>query len=32
MGRTGNKDHPNVERPAKPTLPPLKPTDFVDGR
>jgi arylsulfatase A-like enzyme len=25
MGRTGNKDHPNIERPAKPTLAPLKP-------
>jgi arylsulfatase A-like enzyme len=25
MGRTGNKDHPNIERPEKPTLAPLKP-------
>lgn len=25
MGRTGNKDHPNIERPEMPTLPPLKP-------
>jgi arylsulfatase A-like enzyme len=25
QGRTGNKDHPNIERPDKPTLPPLKP-------
>ena len=25
MGRTGNKDHPNIDRPEKPTLPPLKP-------
>ena len=25
QGRTGNKDHPNIERPAKPTLTPLKP-------
>jgi arylsulfatase len=25
MGRTGNKDHPNIDRPAAPTLPPLKP-------
>ena len=24
QGRTGNKNHPNVERPAKPTLTPLK--------
>ena len=29
MGRTGNKDHPNIERPEKPTLPPLKPEDFA---
>jgi arylsulfatase len=25
QGRTGNKQHPNIERPDKPTLPPLKP-------
>ncbi|HKB01465.1 MAG TPA: arylsulfatase [Gemmataceae bacterium] len=25
MGRTGNKDHPNIERPEKPTFAPLKP-------
>jgi len=25
MGRSGNKDHPNIQRPAKPTFPPLKP-------
>jgi arylsulfatase A-like enzyme len=25
QGRTGNKDHPNIDRPDKPTLPPLKP-------
>jgi arylsulfatase A-like enzyme len=25
MGRTGNKDHPNIERPAEPTFAPLKP-------
>jgi arylsulfatase len=25
MGRTGNKEHPNIDRPEKPTLPPLKP-------
>jgi arylsulfatase len=25
MGRTGNKDHPNIARPEKPTFPPLAP-------
>ena len=25
MGRTGNKDHPNIDRPERPTLPALKP-------
>ncbi|HEX3149194.1 MAG TPA: arylsulfatase [Gemmataceae bacterium] len=25
MGRTGNTDHPNIDRPEKPTFPPLKP-------
>lgn len=25
QGRTGNKNHPNIERPEKPTLPPLAP-------
>ena len=25
MGRTPQKDHPNIPRPEKPTLPPLKP-------
>ncbi len=25
MGRTGNKDHPNIDRPEKPTFPPLAP-------
>jgi len=25
MGRTGNKEHPNIERPEKPTFSPLKP-------
>src|SRR5262245_5004768 len=25
QGRTGNKNHPNIERPAKPTFEPLKP-------
>ncbi|HEY1381187.1 MAG TPA: arylsulfatase [Gemmataceae bacterium] len=29
MGRTGNKDHPNIPRPDKPTLPPLKDTDIL---
>lgn len=29
MGRTGNKNHPNIERPARPTLPPMKSTDFA---
>ena len=29
MGRTGNKNHPNIERPEKPTLPPMKPDDFA---
>lgn len=24
QGRTGNKQHPNIERPAKPTFPPMK--------
>ncbi len=25
QGRTGNKNHPNIDRPAKPTFPPLAP-------
>ena len=29
MGRTGNKEHPNIERPEKPTLPVMKPEDFI---
>jgi arylsulfatase len=29
QGRTGNANHPNIERPAKPTFPPLKPEDFI---
>src|SRR5581483_7472983 len=29
MGRTGNKDHPNIPRPEKPTKPPLKPTELL---
>jgi arylsulfatase len=28
QGRSGNKDHPNIERPANPTFAPLKPEDF----
>jgi arylsulfatase len=28
QGRTGNKDHPNIERPAAPTFPPMKPEEF----
>jgi arylsulfatase len=29
QGRTGNKNHPNIVRPDKPTLPVMKPTDFA---
>jgi len=29
MGRTGNKDHPNIERPDKPTFPTMKPEEFA---
>ena len=29
QGRTGNKDHPNIERPEKPTFPAMKPEDFA---
>ncbi|QEL19473.1 arylsulfatase [Limnoglobus roseus] len=29
QGRTGNKNHPNIERPASPTLPVMKPEDFA---
>lgn len=28
-GRSGNKNHPNIERPAQPTFPAMKPTDFA---
>jgi arylsulfatase A-like enzyme len=28
-GRTGNKDHPNIARPDKPTLPVMKPADLL---
>jgi arylsulfatase len=31
MGRTEQKNHPNIPRPQKPTLPALKPTDFAAG-
>lgn len=29
MGRTGNKNHPDILRPVSPTLPVMKPTDFA---
>lgn len=29
MGRSGNKEHPNIARPDQPTFPPLRPTDFA---
>ncbi|CAN5137256.1 arylsulfatase [soil metagenome] len=29
MGRSGNKKHPNIERPAAATLPVMKPTDLI---
>jgi arylsulfatase len=29
MGRTGNKNHPNISRPDAPTLPAMKNTDFA---
>ena len=29
MGRSGNKDHPNIERPEKPTFPVLAPEEFA---
>jgi arylsulfatase len=31
MGRTGNERHPNIERPERPTLPPLAPEEFITG-
>ncbi|MFM8274630.1 MAG: arylsulfatase, partial [Gemmata sp.] len=31
QGRTGNKDHPNIERPEKPTFPAMRPEDFAAG-
>jgi len=29
MGRSGNKEHPNITRPSSPTLPAMNPTDFA---
>lgn len=29
MGRSGNAKHPDIERPAQPTLPPLPPSEFI---
>lgn len=29
VGRSGNKNHPNIPRPANPTLPLMKPSDFA---
>ena len=29
MGRSGNKRHPNIERPAAPTLAPMEPGEFA---
>ena len=29
QGRTGNKEHPNIERPEKPTFPAMKPEEFA---
>ncbi len=29
MGRTGNKAHPDIERPARPTFPVMKPEEFA---
>jgi arylsulfatase len=29
MGRTPQKNHPNIDRPGKPPLPPLQPTDLL---
>lgn len=29
MGRTGNKDHPNIDRPEKPTFPAMKPEELA---
>jgi arylsulfatase A-like enzyme len=29
QGRTGNANHPNIPRPAKPTLPVMKPDEFA---
>ncbi|MBC7853057.1 MAG: arylsulfatase [Pirellulaceae bacterium] len=29
MGRAGNKDHPNIDRPVTPTFPVMKPDEFA---
>ncbi len=29
QGRSGNKDHPDIERPEKPTFPAMKPEEFA---
>jgi arylsulfatase len=29
MGRVAQKNHPNILKPARPTLPPMKPADFA---
>jgi len=29
MGRTGNNDHPNIDRPDQPTFPAMKPEEFA---
>lgn len=29
MGRTGNKDHPNIDRPDQPTFPAMQPQEFA---
>lgn len=31
QGRTGNANHPNIERPEKPTLPAMKPEEFASA-
>ncbi|MFM7922102.1 MAG: sulfatase-like hydrolase/transferase, partial [Planctomycetaceae bacterium] len=31
MGRTGNRQHPDIPRPAQPTLPVMKPEEFAAG-
>jgi arylsulfatase A-like enzyme len=29
MGRTGNKEHPNIDRPAEPAFPAMRPEEFA---